>query len=69
MHANQYTFRKGRSTESAISDTVDYLESKVLRGGFAIGVFLDIEGTFNNLLLVNNPVAELKGVCSLDLKG
>jgi hypothetical protein len=47
MHANQYAFRKGRSTESAISDTVDYLESKVLRGGFAIGVFLDIEGAFN----------------------
>jgi hypothetical protein len=29
---------------------LDYLESEVLRGGFAIGIFLDIERAFNNLL-------------------
>ena len=50
MHKNQHAFRKGRSTESALSDTVDILESEVLRKGVAIGVFLDIEGAFDNLL-------------------
>lgn len=50
MHKDQHAFRKGRSTESALSDTVDHIESEVLRQGFAIGVFLDIEGAFDNLL-------------------
>jgi hypothetical protein len=27
MHKDQHAFRKGRSTETALSDTVDYLES------------------------------------------
>jgi hypothetical protein len=51
MHGNQHAFQKGRSTKSAPSDTVNYLENKVLRGGFATGIFLDIEGAFDNLLL------------------
>ena len=50
MHKNQHAFRKGRSTESALSDLVDHLESSALNGGTAIGVFLDIEGAFDNLL-------------------
>ena len=52
IHKNQHAFRKGRSTESALSDAVDHLESSALRGGVAIGVFLDIEGAFDNLLPV-----------------
>jgi ribonuclease HI/retron-type reverse transcriptase len=50
MHKNQHAFRKGRSTESALSDTVDFLEHAVLQKGVAISVFLDIEGAFDNLL-------------------
>ena len=50
MHRNQHAFRKGRSMESALSDTVDHLESVALNGGVAIGVFLDIEGAFDNLM-------------------
>ena len=50
MHKNQHAFRKGRSTETALSDTVDILESEILRKGLAVGVFLDIEGAFDNLL-------------------
>jgi ribonuclease HI len=50
MHKDQHAFRKGRSTESALSDVVDYLESEVLRKGFAVAIFLDIEGAFDNLL-------------------
>ena len=50
MHHNQHAFRKGRSTESALSDTVDHLEHSTLNGGVAVAVFLDIEGAFDNLL-------------------
>ena len=50
IHKNQHAFRKGRSTESALSDTVDIIESVNLRQGTAIGLFLDIEGAFDNLL-------------------
>jgi ribonuclease HI len=62
MHKNQHAFRKGRSTESALSDTVDYLESEVLRQGVAIAVFLDIEGAFDNLLpgVIVNSLRERK---------
>src|SRR5260221_5976742 len=50
MHKNQHAFRKGRSTESALSDTVDTIEHQLLQKGYAVGVFLDIEGAFDNLL-------------------
>ena len=50
INKDQHAFRKGRSTESALSDLVDYLESETLRGGLAVGLFLDIEGAFDNLL-------------------
>jgi ribonuclease HI len=50
MHEDQHAFRKGRSTESALSDTVDYIEHQLYQQRFAVGVFLDIEGAFDNLL-------------------
>lgn len=49
LSKNQHAFRKGSSTESALSDMVDDVESTILRGGYAIGVFLDIQGAFDNL--------------------
>jgi hypothetical protein len=58
MHKNQHAFRKGRSTESALSDTVDHLEHTILQDNFAIDVFLDIGGAFDNLL----PGAILKSL-------
>ena len=50
LHRNQHAFRKGRSTESALSDVVDVIEHQIMRGGFALGIFLDIEGAFDNAL-------------------
>ena len=50
LHHNQHAFRKGRSTESALSDVVDAIEKQVMRGGFALGIFLDIEGAFDNAM-------------------
>ena len=45
----QNAFRKGFSTESAISSLVDSLESLILRDKYALAVFLDVEGAFNNV--------------------
>jgi hypothetical protein len=46
---NQHAFRLGRSTETALSQTVNIIEKGVLRNGFTLGVFLDVEGAFDNL--------------------
>ena len=50
LHKDQHAFRCGRSTETALSDVVDVIERQCLRGHFALGIFLDIEGAFDNLL-------------------
>ena len=46
---NQHGFRKGSSTESAIHNLVRRIEDANSRGNFALGVFLDIEGAFDNI--------------------
>ena len=46
---NQYAFMKNSGTEAAISDVVDEIESSALRGNYAVGVSLDIQGAFDNL--------------------
>ena len=44
LHAEQYAFRRGRGTDTALARVVDMVEATILRGQFALGVFLDIEG-------------------------
>ncbi len=46
---NQHAFRKGRSTDTALGEAVDWIESSILRDKFVLGIFLDIEGAFDNL--------------------
>ena len=46
---NQHGFRKGASTDSAIHNLTRKIEDAVNRGDYAIGVFLDIEGAFDNI--------------------
>jgi hypothetical protein len=45
----QHAFRRGRSTETALSEAVDKIESGLLKQQYALAVFLDIAGAFNNL--------------------
>jgi ribonuclease HI len=47
----QHAFRKGYSTDSALSNMVEHLESGVMNEGFAMAVFLDIQGAFDNIPL------------------
>ena len=46
----QHAFRKGKSTDTALSEVVNRIESSILRGGFSLGTFFDIEGAFNNVI-------------------
>ena len=48
LSKDQHAFRAGYSTESALSDFVDSVESSILRQQYALGVFLDIKGAFDN---------------------
>ena len=48
LNNNQHAFRKGRSTESALTNMTEYLEAS-MKNGKALGVFLDIQGAFDNI--------------------
>ena len=41
IHANQHGFQKGKSTETAISKTVNVIENHMNQGKYCIGLFLD----------------------------
>ena len=49
MHKNQFAFRKGRSTEQAISITVDRIEKGLGDKEFVLLLLLDIRGAFDNI--------------------
>ena len=49
FHAAQRAFRKGRSCDTALSEVVDKIESGIMRNQFSLGVFLDIQGAFDNV--------------------
>ncbi|MEC9321195.1 MAG: reverse transcriptase domain-containing protein [Chloroflexota bacterium] len=49
LHKNQFGFRKGLSTEAALHTIVNKIENQILKGEFALGTFLDIEGAFDNV--------------------
>ena len=45
----QFGFKKGTSTEHALSSLVDEVESAILRGKIALGAFLDVEQAFDQV--------------------
>ena len=49
----QHAFRKGSSCDSALSDMVDNIEKSILRGEYAVGLFLDIAGAFDNVRMAS----------------
>jgi ribonuclease HI len=51
MHKNQHAFRKNHSCDVALSKAVGYIEKSILNGQFTLGVFLDIQGAFDNISL------------------
>ena len=49
IHARQHGFMKGKSTEGALSNTVNYIESQLFRGNICVGVFLDIKSAYDSM--------------------
>ena len=49
IHHKQHGFTKGKCTESAISDTADYIEKHIFQGEHCLGVFLDISSAFDSI--------------------
>ena len=47
-HRFQYAFRKGRSTDHALSHVTNIIERGILRENSTAGIYLDIEGAFDN---------------------
>ena len=63
MHEMQFAFRKNKSTEGAISQVVDKIESGFLTSQASIACFLDISGAYDNICM--EPI--LKGLKSKQL--
>ena len=49
INTRQHGFRKDRSTETAISEVVDYIEQNIFFGKHVIATFLDIQAAFNTI--------------------
>jgi hypothetical protein len=45
---SQYAYHRGRSTEAVLHDLVQKLEESLNQKEFALGVFLDLDGAFEN---------------------
>jgi len=48
LHQNQFAYRTGMSTETALFQVVHRLEKSLNHKETALGAFLDIEGAFDN---------------------
>ena len=51
IHHKQHGFLSGKSTESAISNTVNYIEKHIMEKQHCVGVFLDISSAFDSIRL------------------
>ena len=49
LNKRQYGFRKGCSTEAALHKVAHQIERRIAKKGYVLGVFLDIEGAFDNV--------------------
>jgi hypothetical protein len=49
IHRNQHAFRKGHSTDIALNKVVNKIEASLFKKEFCVGVFLDIEGAYDNI--------------------
>ena len=56
---SQHEYRRNKSTETALVSLVDKLESAVQRNKLTLGVFLDISGAFDNIL-INKIIEQLE---------
>ena len=57
---NQYAYRAGVSTETALHALVSRIEKALMKGEYALSIFMDIEGAFNNVTFeaINDAMME-----------
>jgi hypothetical protein len=61
----QQAYLKGKSTETALHDLVYKIDGSLAEKEFALGVFLDVEGAFDNTSFDSmDDAASDHGVCS-----
>ena len=67
IHDMQHGFMKGKSPESAISNTVDYIEQFLYEKQHWLGVFLDISSAFDSISIdhIRDKLLEHGGVVPL----
>jgi len=53
IHPRQHAFQAGKSTESTLHQLVNRIEKALEAGQYALGVFFDIQGAFDNTPLVS----------------
>ncbi len=58
LNINQHAPRKGSSCDSALSSMVNELERPTLNNQYALAIFLDIAGAFDNL----DPMSCIRGI-------
>ena len=63
IHGMQHGFTKGKCTESAISNTADYIEQFLYEGKHCLGLFLDISAAFDSISIdhIRNKLLEHGG--------
>jgi hypothetical protein len=49
MHKNQHPFRKNHSCDISLGKDVTEIEKSITTNQFSLGIFMDIEGAFDNL--------------------
>ena len=49
LSSSQFGFRRGFSTEAALHKIISRIEQSISEGKYALGIFLDIEGAFDNI--------------------
>ena len=49
LHNNQHAYSRSKNVDTALVQVVDEAQKGILRKEFTLGVFIDIEGAFNNL--------------------
>ena len=63
INSKQHAFLMGRSTETAISQTVNYIEKGLRKRNFALATFIDIASAFNRL----DPDAAIKAMADKNI--
>ena len=49
IYSSQYSFRKGHSTQHAILDIVNVIQTDMNQGLYSCGVFIDLKKTFDTV--------------------